>query len=142
MGRLPSVELFTGYYFLSDFRSPDLPNREAMRSITFSFVKTNFRARNAHFSTVFIAISVVNCSVAKVRSPGVAVGSASGWRQMAAVMCGYQLCRRRNALRQNGAYSLTASKQGHCFIHSHGSIVPFPFRSGLRSRCPQTVLSG
>lgn len=105
MGRLLSVELFTSYYFLSDFRSPDLPNREAMRSITFSFVNTNFRARNAHFSTVFIAISVVNCSTAKVRSADVVAGSASGWRQMAAVMCGYRNRRRRKALRQNGAYS-------------------------------------
>lgn len=42
---------------------------------------------------------------AKVRSPGVAAGSASGWRQMAAVMCGYRNRRRRKALRQNGAYS-------------------------------------
>ena len=113
-----------------------------MRSITFSFVKTNFKARNAHFSTIFIAKSVLIVQVAKIRSPGGAAGSASGWRLMAVVMCGYQLCRRRNALRQNGAYSLTASKQGHCFIHSRGSMMPFPFRSGLRSRCPQTVLSG
>ena len=105
MGRLLSVELFIGYYFLSDFRSPDLPNREAMRSITFSFVKTNFRARNAHFSTVFMVESVLNCSAAKVRSPGGAAAGVSGWRQMAAVMCGYRNRRRRKALRQNGAYS-------------------------------------
>lgn len=90
MGRLSSVELFTSYYFLSDFRSPDLPNREAMRSITFSFVNTNFRARNAHFNTVFMVESVLNCSTAKVRSAGVVAGSASGWRQMTAVMYGYR----------------------------------------------------
>ena len=58
-GAASSVELFTGYYFLSDFRSPDLPNREAMRSITFSFVNTNFRVRNTHFSTVFIVVSAL-----------------------------------------------------------------------------------
>ena len=34
--------------------------------------------------------------------------------------------------------SFPTSKHGHTFTHSSGSITPFPFRSGLRSRCPQT----
>ena len=32
--------------------------------------------------------------------------------------------------------SVSALKQGQALIHSSGSISPFPFRSGLRSRCP------
>ena len=31
---------------------------------------------------------------------------------------------------------LNLEKQGQALIHSSGSISPFPFRSGLRSRCP------
>lgn len=53
---------------------------------------------------------------------------------------GHQFRSRRKASAQSGAYSWAALKQGHCFIHSCGSITPFPFRSGLRSRWPQTVL--
>ena len=33
---------------------------------------------------------------------------------------------------------VAASKQGHCFTHSSGSISPLWFRSGLRSRWPQS----
>lgn len=35
---------------------------------------------------------------------------------------------------------VAASKQGHCFTHSSGSISPLWFRSGLRSYKPQNVL--
>ena len=38
--------------------------------------------------------------------------------------------------------SLDASKHGHCLIHSSGSISPFPFKSGERSRCPHTRQPG
>ena len=38
--------------------------------------------------------------------------------------------------------SLDASKHGHCLIHSYGSISPFPFKSGERSRCPHTRQPG
>ena len=41
----------------------------------------------------------------------------------------YRLCHRDR-------YSLNASKQGHAFSHSCGSMTPLWFRSGLRSLCP------
>ena len=31
-------------------------------------------------------------------------------------------------------FSFETSKLGHCFTHSSGSISPFPFKSGLKSR--------
>ena len=34
-------------------------------------------------------------------------------------------------------HSFVTSKHGQAFTHSSGSISPFPFRSGLKSRCPQ-----
>ena len=42
----------------------------------------------------------------------------------------------------NSPNSLATSKHGHCLIHSSGSISPFPFRSGERSRCPHTRQPG
>ena len=37
-------------------------------------------------------------------------------------------------------YSSLASKQGHIFVHSQGSTIPSPSRSGLVSRWPSTSL--
>ena len=42
----------------------------------------------------------------------------------------------------NSLNSFATSKHGHCLIHSSGSISPFPFKSGERSRCPHTRQPG
>ena len=39
-------------------------------------------------------------------------------------------------------YSTETQKQGHCLIYSQGSMVPFPFKSGERSRWPQIFAPG
>ena len=38
--------------------------------------------------------------------------------------------------------SFPTSKHGHSFVHSIGSTSPFPFTSGLKSRCPTILASG
>jgi hypothetical protein len=38
--------------------------------------------------------------------------------------------------------SARTSQHGHCFLHSFRSIFPFPFLSGLASRCPITSTIG
>lgn len=68
------------------FLSPDLPSREAMRSITFSLVKTKRKARNANFNTVFIAVSRFISSEAKVSSGGSAVAAMWFYVRMRAVL--------------------------------------------------------
>ncbi len=73
-------------YLASGFFSPDLPSREAMRSITFSLVKTKRKARNANFNTVFIAVSRFISSEAKVSSGGSAVAAMWFYVRMRAVL--------------------------------------------------------
>ena len=39
-------------------------------------------------------------------------------------------------------YSFLASKQGQAFINSKGSIIPLPFISFEKSRCPRILAEG
>ena len=141
MGRLPP-ELTSGGYLFPAFLSPGFPSREAMKLRKLSFVNTNFRTRSVHFKAVFIAVSRFKCSLAKVRSNGIATTAMCGCVRMSVFFVRFCHPLRWKASAQSGAYSVEASKQGHCLSHYCGSMTPLPFRSGLRSRWPQTVLLG
>ena len=136
MGRLPP-ELTSGGYLFPAFLSPGFPSREAMKLRKLSFVNTNFRTLSVHFKAVFIAVSRFKCSLAKVRSSGIATAAMCGCVRMSVFFVRFCHPLRWKASAQSGAYSVEASKQGHCLSHSCGSMTPLPFRSGLRSRCPQ-----
>lgn len=77
-----------GRLLVPSFLSPGFPSREAMKLRKLSFVNTNFRTRSVHFKAVFIAVSRFKCSLAKVRSNGIATTAMCGCVRMSVFSCG------------------------------------------------------